>query len=175
MRTAPHGSHVMAQELSAKTVIEPPFHVNSFHSGTAQNAVRKKQDIHEWEQNLGPTHCFCCGTKWKQWRNQYGRVCRDDLLCSTRQRQGHKNGGHGEQREVAGTAGLRKKERTQGHAAGADACVVKSTLKHNHTPPPPPPPHTTTAPHTTHHTPDTTHHTPTHQTPPPPHAWSPTH
>ena len=58
MRTAPHGSYVIAQELSAKTVIEPHIHINSFHSGTAQNAVRKKQDIHEREENPGPTHCF---------------------------------------------------------------------------------------------------------------------
>ena len=29
--TAPHGSHVMAQQLSAKTVIQPHFHITSFH------------------------------------------------------------------------------------------------------------------------------------------------
>ena len=143
-----------------------------------RNAVRKNRTYTKGNRILDlPTASFC-GTKWKQWRNQYGRVCRGDLLCSTRQRHGNENGGHGEQREVAGTAGLRKKERTNGHAAGADACVVKSTQKHHHTTTttthhtPPRTTHhhrTTTAPHTTHHTPDTTTTTtPHHDAPPPP-------
>ena len=30
-------------------------------NGTARNAVRKKQDIHEKVENPRPTHCFLCG------------------------------------------------------------------------------------------------------------------
>ena len=81
MRAAPHGSYVMAQELSAKTVIEPHFHINSFHSGTAQNAVRKNRTYTKGNRILDYPLLLFVEKTWKQWRNQYGRVCGGARRC----------------------------------------------------------------------------------------------
>ena len=64
--------------------------VEMFMTGNSAPVVQrgmlcgKKQDIHEKVEDPGPTHCFLCG-QWRQCRNQYGRACRGDLLCGTRQ------------------------------------------------------------------------------------------
>ena len=50
--------------------------------------------------------------KWRQWRNQYGRACRGDLLCGTRQRHGKNKRRSWRATNVGDTARLRKGERT---------------------------------------------------------------